>query len=343
MKFPASLDLKPANLFKIAAVIFLAVILLTFAYRMIGSTLTPIFRGGPLSTIMAPGMPAFESAQSDRDGSSSYGEGIMPQLSIRNISPIPPQGGAGSDLEAYEVTTHSAYIETGDLKRTCASIADLKSRDYVIFESANTYDRGCSFVFKVERERAEEILTAIKSYDPKEISANTQTIKRIVDDFTSETEILEKKKETIEKTLLDATRAYEEITALAARAQDVETLAKIIDSKIRIIERLTQEQINVNEQLDRLSRAKADQLDRLDYTYFSVSVVENKFVDGENLKDSWKAAVKQFVRDINQIAQEISIGLVALLFVVLQYGLYLVLLLVVAKYGWKFAQYLWKK
>src|SRR3989339_721006 len=162
---------------------------------------------------------------------------------------------------------------------------NLKPREDVIFENASEYEKNCNYSFKVKRDSVKEILSIIESLDPKELNENTYTIKRLIEDYT----------------------------------RDVENLAKIIDSKIRIIERLTQERININSQLERLNRSKAEQLDRLEYTYFRVYVFENKFIDREDLKDSWKTAIKSFVRDINKIAQDITINLAALLFLILEY------------------------
>ena len=106
---------------------------------------------------------------------------------------------------------------------------------------------------------------------------------------------------------------------------------------------MTQERISVNEQLDRLSRSKAEQLDRLEYTYFNVSVTENKYINSEQIRDSWQAAVRKFVRDVNEIAQGLTINLLALVFMAIQIALYAVLLLVLAKYGWRLAKYIWNK
>ena len=50
-------------------------------------------------------------------------------------------------------------------------------------------------------------------------------------------EYLKKKKETIEETLNDAINSYNEIAKVATEARDAESLSRIIDSKIRIIER----------------------------------------------------------------------------------------------------------
>jgi hypothetical protein len=61
------------------------------------------------------------------------------------------------------------------------------------------------------------------------------------------------------------------------------------------------------------------------------------------LKDSWKLAIKKFFRDINKIAQDISINLLTVILLAIQYLIYLFLLLIGAKYFWRLAKYIWKK
>lgn len=283
-----------------------------------------------------------------KGGSSMGAPGMtadMAQLSARNITPMPPtspQGTSGNDAEAFEVRSYQGTIETRRLSETCGEITALKRLDYVIFEQANQEQRACHFTFKVQKDRVPEIMAKIKALNPKELTEDTQTIKRQINDFTSEVEILEKKRVSIDQTLENAIRAYDDITALATRTQDAGSLAKIIDSKLQIIERLTQERLSINEQLDRLSRAKAEQLDRLEYTYFSLNVFETKFVDQVELKDSWRNAVRSFVRDLNKIAQDLTVNLVLILVMIVQYALYFFILLFVAKYAWKWAKAIWR-
>jgi hypothetical protein len=351
MQFLNNLNLKPANIFKIAGLALVIIIVITLAFRLIGSSfksLTPGYNSRSVVTQDA-GFNMDDEGYTIKDVDYGESSGSV-DLSIRNvISPepsIPPMDNTatiGDDAEDFEVTEYGANIETRHLEDTCTKIADLKSREDIIFENANEYERSCSYNFKVKHDSVDEILAIIEELDPKELNENTYTIKRLIDDYTSEVEILEKKMASIEETLNNAVNAYDDITDLATRTQDVESLAKIIDSKIRIIERLTQEKININAQLERIKRSKAEQLDRLEYTYFNVHVIENKFIDGQNLKDSWKAAVKSFVRDINIVAQDITINLVSLLFLILQYIIYLFIVLIIAKYGWKFAKNVWKK
>ncbi len=339
MEFPKNLDLKPMNILKFAGLALVAIILIAVAFRLLGSSFTSLSNMPSNNKMMS---------QTAFDSDMSYGESDSMGLSARNVASSykSPMGGGttvGNNSEEFEVTEYNANIETRHLDDNCAKISDLKSRTDVIFENANKYEKSCNYSFKVESGSVEEILGVLKALDPKELNERTYTIKRLIDDYTSETEILEKKMISIEETLDNAVNAYDSIAALAEETRDAESLAKIIDSKIRIIERLTQERINVNAQLERLNRSKAEQLDRLEYTYFNVYILEDKFIDGENLKDSWKTSVKLFVRDINKIAQDITINLISLLFLILQYVIYFFIILIVAKYGWKFSKSIWKK
>ena len=348
--------LTPMLVLKIIGIGVAGILLLAFAFQLIGSSfgaLTGPMRGtmgmvapgygGGVAYDMAVSPDYYDGGYGSKAGYAVSESAMMPQLSARNSMPypIPPQGTTGNDAEEFEVTQYSADIETRHLDDTCASIQALKARADVIFENANTYERGCNFTFKVERESVEDVLAVIKELAPKDLSEDIYTIKNQVDDFTSETEVLQKKRASIDQTLTSALAAYDEITRLATQTQNADALAKIIDSKIGIIERLTQERININEQLDRLARAKADQLDGLDYTRFNVNVYENKFVDGERLKDSWKQALREFVGNVNKVLQDLTVGLVLLLLLIAQWVLYAAIVLVVAKYGWKFGKYIW--
>ncbi|RJR13364.1 hypothetical protein C4585_02285 [Candidatus Parcubacteria bacterium] len=274
-----------------------------------------------------------------------YGEESAPNLSVRNVAssilPPRPTPTPGNDAEEYEVTEYNVTIETRDREGTCAAIANLKSRSYVVFESTNSYERGCTFTFKVEHARVAEILTVIEALDPKELSENTYTIKRQIDDYASEEEILKKKLTSIDETLASATRAYSELTTLATNVQDVESLAKILDSRLQLIDRLTQERINVTAQIERLSRSKEEQLDRLVYTYFSVHVYENKYLNGKDIADSWKESFRAFVHTVNKVLQDVTVNLLAFLLVGLQFIIYAVIILVFAKYAWRFAKRYW--
>src|SRR5690606_37964739 len=115
---------------------------------------------------------------------------IMPQLSSRNAAsslPTPwPTQSSGDEAEMYEITQYNARIETRNSERSREEVSALKEKEYVIFESANTYGHGCDFSFKVRHANVHEVVSFLEAMDPKELSENTYTIKSQIDDFTSE-------------------------------------------------------------------------------------------------------------------------------------------------------------
>jgi hypothetical protein len=337
----------PTQLLKFAAIAFAGVFILMLVSKilnpMMPNTLTQKYFDGATSN-----RAVSEPAGAPYYGGEEMGYDSMDvettSLSMRNIMPQPPADdgyATGDDAEAYEITSYSASIETRDVTRVCDTVAGLKSETYVIFEFTNIYDRGCNFTFKVETERVGEVLPVIEGLEPKDLSVNSETIKQLVEDYTSQEDILKSKLASIDETLTDAVSAYDEIATLARRTQDVESLTTIINNKVTVIERLTQERINITAQLERINRSKEQQLDRLEYTYFSINVYEQVFVDGEALKDSWKRAIKQSVHDVNEVIQQMTVGLISFVFLGLQLILYFFLLLFVAKYGWRITKKIW--
>lgn len=347
MGYLAKLGPKFFNILKIAGLILAAIIILVAAFSLIGTSLSSLFKKSGNISISPQGVLSYESSA----GSGSVGkyDGEL-GLSARNAQMSSDAAPAydnsfstGDDAEEFEVTQYSVLIKTRQLSEACAAVTALKVRPEVIFESAGEYNQSCNYIFKVKKDRVSEILNLVRELNPRELSENTYTIKSLVDDFTSEIDILKNKLAAVDETLEKAVSAYDDVSELAVKVRDVASLSKIIDSRINIIDRLTQERISINSRLERLGRLKAQQLDQLEYTYFNVSVVEDKFIDGIGLGDSWKAAAKELVRNVNQVAQAITINLVALLFLVLQYAIYLLILLIVVKYGWQLAKHIWQK
>lgn len=349
-----SVDPKVMRYARFAVGGLLGLMVLLFFVQLLGSTFRPLMSGlnGVTSSsgssagfAVAPSMAypemgvANEAAYDYAYDSDVKSAGVG--LSARNmIAPGAPS--PAGDAEEYEVKDYAVTIETAERERDCAAIAALKAREEVSFEYANEHDRGCNFSFKVKRAAAAAILELLKGMDPKDVSENTSTIKRLVDDFTAETDVLVRQRDSIDATLKNAIIAYDEITKVASGVRDAEALSRIIDSKIGTIERLTQQRIMIDQQIERLGRAKALEIDRVDYVFFNVNVYERKFADGEELADSWREAVRQFVRNANASLQYATIGLLALLLVGVQYALYALVLLLAVKYGWRVGKRIWR-
>ncbi len=334
-------DIKWSKILKILGLVLLGVLVLGVFINLI---VDPLFSNKTkYSSSMMVGLGATSQSgyAPSYNSANSYSE---VKLSSRNIvMEDSASDGYSVDAESYEVTDYNATIETRNLKRDCSLIQDLKSKEYIIFQSANIGDKNCNFNFKVDKENLSEVLDVIKGLNPRDLSENVQSIKRQLEDFTSQEEILKNKQATIEDTLKSAVSAYNEITDLATKTNNADSLAKVIESKINIIERLTLERININAELDRLSQSKADQLERLKYVNFYVYVYENKIVDGQQIRDFWKSSSKQFVNNTNQLLNDLSLGLASLILSLVKYLIYALLFLIVFKLCWKLGVKILKK
>ncbi|TSC71806.1 MAG: hypothetical protein G01um101470_485 [Parcubacteria group bacterium Gr01-1014_70] len=340
-KFEAKLE--PVFILKTAGIILLLIIGFAFVLGMLRST--------KLSLMDVPGgssVPGMGGAQRDDYALESPSMSEKGNVSMgapeRYISPVPPPSGgyvSGSDAEEFDVTEYTIKFETDNIIPICSAISDLKTRKDVVFESAHEYDRGCNYTFKALYHEANDIIAMVKGFHPKDFSENTYTIKRILEDVTSEIEILKRRHAAIEETLENAIQSYDKIMAIASGADNADALAKLIEGKLRIIERLTQERIQVASQLGYALRAEADQRDRLLYAYFNVQAVENVFVDKEAIKDSWNMAVRKFVRDVNDVLQGVTVRFAVFLLTVIEWALYAFAVLFIAKFGWHITKDLW--
>lgn len=253
--------------------------------------------------------------------------------------PSPSQGYIpGNKAEDFEVRSYSFSYETYDKDNLCTELSDLKSQEDVIFTRANTYERGCSYGFKVVKDSAEEVLSVLEDLDPKDISESIQTIQKAVSNTQSEIDILNEKRVSIEKNLEEAIVAYDELSDLAKNKEDIESLTKLIDLKMNTINRLTEEKLNLNERIARYQKSQEEQLDRLKYVEFNVSVSEVLLIDWQQLSDSWRYTVQSFFRDINMIIQDVTLNLVTWVMRAVQAFIYIGFALVFIKLLWVFAR-----
>lgn len=344
----------PMKLFKVLIAAMVVIFVLTLLFSFVSERSGRMGYGGSGLSQMLPG----DDGVATRDFDTSYGRGEMAVMPTSPMgapdmmpgkmaypSPMPPYGGTtvGSNAEEYEVTEYSASIEARNKSEICGKIVELKGRSEVIFENASEYRTGCSYIFKVEQAKKDEILNVIKGLGPKELTDSTYTIKQQLTDIESEQNILAKKLQSLDETLTSALASYNELTQIAQSAGEPQALARVIESKLDMIERLTNQKLETSAELDRLTRAKAENEDRLKYARFSVSVYESKYVDGQLLKDSWKMALQKFVMCVNKALQAATIGFIGFLVMLLPYALYFVVILLVVKYGWRFTRDIWNR
>lgn len=345
MKFLKNFDWSAKSILKAIGLILLAIMALSLAISLVGLAFRTVVspsqnygeygKGGGVAYDMA----MEESAYYDYDDGYA-----ITQKAISPSGAYYPEPGysTGNDAEAYEVKQYSGTIRTRKLDKTCGTIDALKVKDYIIFEDSNKNDDNCYYRFKVVKEKADEVVKVIEDLKPEILNVNVQSIKGQVEGIEDEMSILQKKLDSIEETLDNAQDAYDEISELATRQQDAETLAKVIDSKLNLIERLTSQKLMVKEQIDRYNESKKDQLDRLNYTFFDINVYKDLIFDWKSIKDSWKYETKKLVYNINEAFQAVSLYLVTYLVRFAQFVLYLFISVFLLKFVWIGVKRIWK-
>jgi len=283
------------------------------------------------------------SGSSEPDYAYNYDEAYASKSTVSpSISPYPPyQTTYGEDAEEYEVTDYSIFFKERNIQSTCASVANLKQLTYVIFESASESEELCSYRFKVTHADVDRVLDDMRALDPDTLHITTYTIEPTIRNYSDEIDILKQKLARIETTLANAERSYDAVALLATNARDIDALAKIIESKITLIERMSNERIATSEALDRIVRYKETQLDKTKFAFFVVEVQRDAIVSFKDIKDSWNSALKQFVRELNTVFQNTTIGIALFILRVLMVALYFFLVLVIVKFGFHLARRVW--
>jgi hypothetical protein len=150
----------------------------------------------------------------------------------------------------------------------------------------------------------------------------------------------------LETMLADAIVAYDELRQVATSLDDAESLTKIINSKLQMIERLTNEQIQLSQRIDMVSQRAIELQDDIEYAQFSVYVQKYKFFDGTSIKDSWVREMQQFVRSVNEMLQDLTLGVIMLVVQLLVGLIYIsivgVTLFLFIKHGWRFVKQSWR-
>ena len=300
--------------------------LTTDSYRMSSDT-------GAGIAEMAPYAPVPSSAPSYKsyDGDMSEEQAMEPSV--------------GADAESYESLSYYGSFKEGNHDAVCDSIESWKPLAYVVFEKAVRNDLHCSYQFKVERAHVASMVTEIENLNPEEFSAATETIKKQVVEYEGQLDILLRKQELLETTLSDAVTAYDDLRTLATSVEDVESLTKIIDSKLNTIERLTRERVNLSQQIDAIARQRAELADMIEYVYFSLWVEKYQMVDIASLKDSWVSGIRSTIVNLNSTLQDLTLGVFVLLLglvqIIIYAGIILVAVLVVAKFAWHHVKRIW--
>lgn len=263
-----------------------------------------------------------------------------------SIAPIPPYADGGEEAEDYERRDYNAYYETRKFEETCAAVSGLKPLEYVVFDHSNKSEDWCNYTFRVDIEHEEEVIVMLKDLDPRDFNINTSTLERGIEYNESELAMQQRRLESTTQTLNQAEAAFNSLITQATREGDTATLSEVINNKISTIDRLTQQLLNTQERIGRLSQDLGEQVDQIEYAHFNVSVSKTIFVNGEQLKDEWKQNVQQVFIKVNATLLALTLGLITFILTAIKFiifGALLVLgLTVFAKVAWVVIQRIWK-
>lgn len=268
---------------------------------------------------------------------SSIGMPVLP--------PMPTVNGS-RNAEKYERTGYSASYETRHLDEVCDAVEALKPLSYVLFDNANRGKRQCSYSFRVEGAKSDAVVATLKALDPKEFTVSIDTMAQQIENTEDQKEALTRRIASVESTLKEAEVAYARLTTLATQNGKVSDLTEIITQKLAMVERLTNERMNLEEQLRQLANTKTQQVDETAYTHISVYAQKRTVVDWQNIRDAWRASLAHMVYSVSGTLSDILFGLplliVWVLWVALFGGVSILALVVFVKYAWLWAQKVWK-
>ena len=334
MSFFKNFDWSGKSIAKLIGLALLGVAGLSVVIALISFSFRTVFQGPNYNE------PRYDYAEYDKGFGIS--ENSMVMKSRSSIGIPAPGYSTGDDAEDYEVKTYSATVKTRKFEKTCKVITALKIKEDVIFETSSQNDDSCYFKFKVKKASEQEVLKIVENLKPEDLSENIQTIKGTIEQYDKQLDILNKKLTALEETLSDAQNAYDSVAKLATAKQDVESLATIIDNKLKLIDKLTTERLNIKQQIDRYLQNKADQMERLNYTFFNINIYKDLIFDWKEIKDSWKYELKAFVRNFNDVIQGISVSLVTYMIRFVQVAIYFFISVFLLKFVWIAVRKIWK-
>jgi len=291
-----------------------------------------VFQNFSLNDVRSSGSSGglFNSSPKMYDSYSGGGNIFNESVSVNN------NGNINIDSNGnFETRDYSVSIETNNLDKSCNEIERLRAFSGVVFTSSTKSDKNCRFSFKVLNEETEAVISHIKNLKPKELRENIQLIKKQVENTVNRREVLEKNLRAVEQVLNEAILDYDDLQRQATAEKDILNLTNIIKSKTAVIDDLRARRERAYQEIDNLNRALADQEDRLQNTYFSVSVYELKYFDGKNMTASWKSYVRDSIIRVNEVLQDVTVGLIGFAAILLKISLYIIVVAVFVRVVWR--------
>jgi hypothetical protein len=264
---------------------------------------------------------------------NSYGSDLMEAMPV----------GEPLSQDLFEVRRYSSLIKSNDIISDCKLFDELKTKEFVVFENSNFYEKRCNFRFKALKDNELDIVAFIEDFSPDYINLNISNIVKEINNYDSRLDSLNSRLEAVEDTLLKSRKAYDDIALLATKEKDVETLAKVIDNKLNLIDKMNNKKLNLLDEISRYNKYKNDSLEKVDYVHFDVSITKDVLLDTKELKEGWRESFSQWLGDLNSIVKSLTLYLLFYIVKFIQYSIYFLLLVGGVKFVYRFAKCLWKR
>lgn len=258
------------------------------------------------------------------------------------LPPVPTPDGYTPGLETYETTSYSVTARSNQFDTLCETLSTLKTDSAIHFKSLNVSLNNCSAQFFVEEGKVNEVLTQFNSYHEVTIDRTTASVTRHKETIESQANIVRAQLETVEATLAEAQAAYDEIIALARSERDADALNEAIRSKLQQIDYLTSRKLNLTNQLDNYAQQAADLEERLGVVEFYANFNRLTPIQIGQHELQWSQAWKQLSNQFTMTLIGLTLSFGIFLLYILQYGFYLLVLIIVARFGWKLLQRIWQ-
>lgn len=304
-----------------------------------------MYDGGEMNSSFAPSGPGFGVAY-DSDGSTFSNvasDEVGRSSQGTTIAPEPRPDGFISGLELYETTNYNVSAKTKQFDEMCGAISNLKTNPDIHFKYLNSSTNQCQSQFFVEDGLADSVLETLKAFPGVEVIRNTESVTRHRQQLESRTAIVQDQLASVERSLTMAENQFDEIAAFARVNNDAEALSEAIRFKLQNIDSLTQRKINLNAQLDNLYQQAADLEERLGVIQFDVRISRTNPVYPNRTADKWSQAFEELKEQFTNTLIGLTTVFGIFLLWAIRLSVYLLVVILLARGLWKFAQLVWRR
>lgn len=319
-------------------------VLIVLAFTMVVSlysntSLTSISYDSYSSNQIAPGVPMYDETTSRGVGGGHASNEVALDY---YPSPIPPSTGYVPGLEEYETTDYTVHGRVRNLDEVCGMLGTLKTDESVHFRSFSESTNNCSATFYVHEDEAETTRAKLAEIPGIDISRVTESVTRRRSVLKDQTMILREQLTSVEQTLIEAERQYDEITDVARASSDASALTEAIRDKLSMVDMLTQRRIQLTSQLQNTEQQAMDLDERIGHVGFYVYLTRTYAIDTERTARQWEAAWQLLKEEFTAVLIGFSAYLGVFILRALQFAFYGLILIAFARFLWKIVRVIWR-